>query len=251
MRPSLVPGRWPGALLATVGLVLAWPAIFWPALVITYGVPDDVTLNSPPLPPLAQGIWSWGKYAQLGDLGPDMTFEMSNTMGLLVVVGSLALGCGAAAAWALVAGETGRSLGIAGVAFAAAVQLASSALWIGQRQAGSFGDGNALDLVEQQVSGWLQLGSAAGLLAALVLMLWRPARSLLLPLLLPLWQTYGVGRRTGVTEERADGPQPPQLGTAVLREPGGPGRARLHDDRPSVGFSDDERAAGGRSRELD
>lgn len=247
MRLSLVPGRWPGAVLATVGLVLAWPAIFWPALVITYGVPDDVTLNSSPLPPLAQGIWSWGKFAQLGDLGPDVTFEMSNTMGLLVVVGSLALGCGAAAAWALVAGETGRSLGIAGVAFAAAVQLASSALWVGQRQAGSFGDGDALDLVEQQVSGWLQLGSTAGLLAALVLMLWRPLRSLLFP----LWQIYRLGRRTGVTEEPADGPQPSQPGTAVLREPGGPGRARLHDDRPSVGFSDDEHTTGGRSRDLD
>lgn len=247
MRPTPVAGRWPGAVLAAVGLVLAWPAIFWPALVITYGLPNDVSINSSPPPPLAQGIWSWGKFAQLGDLGPDMTFEMSNTFGLLVFVGSLALGFGAVAAWALVAGETGRSLGIAGVAFAAAVQLASSAQWVGQRQSGSFGDGNALDLVEQHMSGWLQLGSAATLLAALVLMLWTPVWAWLLP----LWQTYGVGRRTVVTEAPADGPQPGPLGTAVMREPDDSGRARPHDDRPSVGFSDDERGAGRRSRERD
>ena len=135
MKRTPVAGRWPGAGLAAVGLLLAAPAIFWPVLVITYGLPDDVPLDtSNSLPPLAQGIWGWGKYAQLGDVGPDMMFEMSNTMGLVIFAGSLTLGAGAVAAWALVAGEGGRSLGIAGIAVAVAVQLASSAQWVGQRQ---------------------------------------------------------------------------------------------------------------------
>ncbi len=248
MRPTLVPGRWPGAALAAVGLLLALPAIFWPVLVITYALPDDVSLNTAnSLPPFAQGIWGWGKYAQLGDLGPDMMFEMSNTIGLVIFAGSLTLGAGAIAAWALAAGESGRSLGIAGVAVAAAVQLASSAQWVGQRQSGSFGDGNALDLIEQQASGWLQLGSAAALVAAVGVMLWRPVWALLLP----VWQIYGVGRRTGATEAPAGDPQPLPLGTAVRRELDDSGRVRPHDDRPSVGFSEDERGTGLHSREPD
>ena len=249
MRRTPVAGRWPGAGLAAVGLLLAAPAIFWPVLVITYGLPDDVPLDtSNSLPPLAQGIWGWGKYAQLGDVGPDMMFEMSNTMGLVIFAGSLTLGAGAVAAWALVAGEGGRSLGIAGIAVAVAVQLASSAQWVGQRQSESFGDGNALDLVEQQVSGWLQLGSAATLVAALGVMLWRPVWALVLP----AWQTYGVGRRTEASEVSAGDPRPVPLRAAVMREPDDSGRARPPGDRPSVGFSDEERGgAGRRSRERD
>ncbi|MEO5745590.1 MAG: hypothetical protein ABIQ53_13515 [Terracoccus sp.] len=248
MRPTLVPGRWPGAVLAAVGLLLGLPAIFWPVLVIAYRVPDDVSLDtSNSLPPFAQGIWGWGKYAQLGNVGPDMMFEVSNTIGLVIFAGSLTLGAGAVAAWALVAGEGGRSLGIAGIAGAAAVQLASSAQWVGQRQSGSFGDGGASDLTEQQAAGWLQLGSAATLVAALGVMLWRPVWALVLP----VWQTYGVGRRTEATEVSAGDPRPVPLGTAVMREPDDSGRVRPPDDRPSVGFSDDERGAGRRSRELD
>ena len=61
MRPTPVAGRWPGAVLAAVGLVLAWPAIFWPALVITYGVPNDVSINSSPLPPVGAGHLELGQ----------------------------------------------------------------------------------------------------------------------------------------------------------------------------------------------
>lgn len=241
MRPALVPGRWPAAVLAAVGVLLALPSLIWPVLVITYPLPEDATLDAAySMAPFSQGIWGWGKYAQLGDLGPDMGFEMSNTLGLLILAGSLTLGAGAVAAWALLAGEPGRSLGIAGVAFAAAVQLALSAQWVGQRQSGSFGvDGDALSLIEQQAAGWLQLGSVAALAAALGFMLW----SLGWVGVVPSWRRLTGSEREApsvLADAGDEATAPPLLGSARLRGPGEiDRRARMVEGR-TVGFSEDE-----------
>ncbi len=243
MRPTLVPGRWPGALLAAVGVLLAVPTVIWPVVIIGYATPDEGGYSGSPF---GQGIWSWGKYSQLGAETNGSVFEMSNTVGLVCLILLLVVGVGSTLAWAVVDGPPGEALGLAGTCLAAAAQLTSLSQWAGQQLSGFYDGDNGIG-IDVRAAGWLQIASAVILVVAVAFMVWRPVWSLLGP----AWQTYGAGRRTEATPVPADGPKASQLGTAAMREPGGRGRAQLHDDRPSVGFSDDERATGGRSRELD
>ena len=232
MRAALVPGRRPGAALAVAGLLLALPSVVWPVLVITYSPSVDPTDAGDGL---GQGVWSWGRYAQLGDPHGGPVFDVSNATGLLFLVVTLVVGLGGALAWALVDGSPGAALGLAGTCVAAAAQLSSPSQWAGEKLSGFYGDESG-DGVRIGLAGWLQIASAVTLVLAVGFMVWRPLRALLAP----VWQTYGVGRRTEAEEVPADDPNRQQLGTAALREPDDASRWRPHDDRPSVGFSDED-----------
>ncbi|MDN5766270.1 MAG: hypothetical protein L0H96_16960 [Humibacillus sp.] len=236
MRPALVPGRWPGAVLAALGVLLALPSVVWPVLGTTTFAEYDVTYSGPSS---TQVIWSWGKFALAG-LGEPPTspmYEVTNTLGLLSVIVSLVIGAGAVAVWAFVRYEPGRSLGIAGTAFLAAAQVVFIAQWMGRRQSGSVGE-DASTLVEQQPAGWLQVASAVVLLVAAGVMLRRPARGWPVP----------TRRRPAGTESHVapvlvrsgDAPgAPPVVGGARRREFGEAGGRACSVDGPVVGFSDD------------
>lgn len=45
MRPALVPGRWPGAARAAVGVLLALPTVTWPVVIIGYDPPDGIGVD--------------------------------------------------------------------------------------------------------------------------------------------------------------------------------------------------------------
>ena len=244
MRLALVPGRWPGALLAVVGLLLALPSLIWPVLVVRFAFTND---GSSTVVSSGQGIWSWGKYAQLGDEGPGVASGVASTVGLGWLWVSLAVGAGGVAAWALLPRERGRALGICGTSFVAAGQVASSAQWAGQRRNGFFGEEDAVNVIEQQLTGWLQLASAVVLLAAVGFMTWRPVWAWLVP----RWRGRGAGGDVVASERPPDPAEPPPLGAAVLRVPCDPERSRPSNDRRSVGFSDEEGDTGRRSRGLD
>ncbi|MDN5778589.1 MAG: hypothetical protein L0H96_16970, partial [Humibacillus sp.] len=231
MRPTLVPGRWPGAVIATAGGLLALPTFVWPVLVITYSPSGDPTDAGKGL---SQGVWSWGRYAQLGDPHGGPVFDVSNTTGLVFLLVTCVVGLGGALAWALVDGAPGAALGLAGTCVAAAGQLSSPSQWAGEKLSGFYGDESG-DGVSIELAGWLQIASVVVLVVAIGFMLWRPVSMLLRP----VWQNVGAGRPAEASDEAADGPPPMPQGTAVLRERD-ENRRRPHDDRPSVGFSDDD-----------
>lgn len=233
MTPALVRGRSPGAVLAAVGVLLALPTIFWPVMVTTYVSPDA---SDDTVPSLAQGLWSWGKVAELSQPLQGTPFELSNVFGLVFLVLSLVVGAGGGAAWAFVARGPGRSLGGAGVTFVTAVQLTLLAQWWGQRQIAVYGDSASVE-VSLQVAGWLQLASVVALLVALGCMLRRPLRACLAPTLRRL---NGQRPDTTVVLERA-----PDRG--LVQHPTGSARLRHADDGdersrpvqgPTVGFSE-------------
>lgn len=231
MRPTLVPGRWPGAVIATVGGLLALPTFVWPVLVTTYSPSGDTTDAGKGL---SQGVWSWGRYAQLGDPHGGPVFDVSNTTGLVFLLVTLVVGLGGAVAWALVDGAPGAALGLAGTCVAAAGQLSSPSQWAGEKLSGFYGDQSG-DGVRIQLAGWLQIASVVMLVVAIGFMVWRPGWALLGP----VWQTFVTRRAAETSDVPADDPRAPQLGTAVPREPDDAGGRRPHDHRPSVGFSDE------------
>lgn len=241
MRPALVPRRWPGAALAAVGVLLAVPTVIWPVVIIGYAPPDEGGYSGSPF---GQGIWSWGKYSQLGAELNGTVFEMSNTVGMVLLILSLFVGVGSALAWAIVDGVPGEALGLAGTCLAAAAQLSSLSQWAGQQLSGFYDGDNGIG-VDVRAAGWLQIASAVLLVVAVAFMVWRPVWALLGP----KWQTFRARRPVEAGHVLAD--DPPPLGTAVMREPDDSGDVRPRDDQPSVGFSDEERGTRRRSRELD
>ena len=244
MRPALVAGRGPGAVLAALGVLLALPSVVWPVLGTTTFAAYDVTYSGPSS---TQVIWSWGKFALagLGEPPSSPMYEVTNTLGLLSVIVSLLIGAGAVAVWAFARYELGRSLGIAGTAFLASAQVVFIAQWMGRRQSGSVGEG-ASTLVEQQPAGWLQVASAVVLLVAVGFMLWRPLRAWLVPTCRPM--TGGAPGTTGVPEFAREGePTPHPIGPARMRGADDAGEPSRPVTGPTVGFSDEE-AHGRRAR---
>lgn len=240
MRPALVPGRWPGAALAAVGVLLAVPTVVWPVVIIGYAPPDEGGYSGSPF---GQGIWSWGKYSQLGAEGGVTSFEMTNTAGLVFLILSLAVGAGAVLAWAIVDGVPGEALGLAGTCLAVAVQLSSLSQWAGQQLSGFYDGDNGIG-IELRAAGWLQIASALLLVVAIGVMVSRPVWALLDP----VWQAFRA-RRGAEADDVLGGNRPPTLGTAALSQPEPADRDRRHDGRPSVGFSDDDNnSAGGLRR---
>lgn len=231
MRPALIAGRWPGAALAAVGMLLALPTLVWPVLVIIFSTSGDSADGGE----FRQGLWSWGRYAQLGDPNGEPVFDMSNTVGLIFLLVTLVVGLGGAVAWSLLDGAPGLTLGLAGTCLAAAAQLSSVSQWAGDKLSGFYGDESGGG-VEVELTGWLQIASAAVLVVAVGFMVWRPVWSLLGP----IWRAWGAARRAEAMAAPDDDQPSPQLGTAVLRRPHDASRAGRHDDRPSVGFSDDD-----------
>lgn len=232
MRPALVPGRWPGAVIAAGGGLLALPTLVWPVLVVTYSQSGDTTDAGEGL---RQGVWSWGRYAQLGDPHGGPMFDVSNTAGLLFLVVTLFVGLGGALAWALVDGAPGAALGLASTCVAAAAQLSSPSQWAGEKLSGFYG-GESGDGVRIELTGWLQIASSGMLVLAVGFMLARPVRALLVP----VWQVYDARRRAEASDEPDHASPPPPSGVAVLREGDDVGLEGRLESRPSVGFSDDD-----------
>lgn len=232
MKPGLVPGRWPGATLAALGVLSALPGLVWPVLITTY--PSDDTFESAPW---VQHIWAWGKVLLVSEPTDEASPPASNTLGLVVFLVALVVGAGAAAAWALVGREEGRALGVAGTTFLAATQLVFSAQWEGQRQGVFFGlAGNDLS-VEHQPAGWSQLASAALLLIALGFMLWRPVKAWSAP----TWRRLnGAEPETGqaLTEQSDEATRASPMGSARLRGADEIGRRAHPAEGQTVEFSD-------------
>lgn len=234
MRPALVPGRWPGAVLAAVGVLLAVPTVIWPVVIIGYAAPDEGGYSGSPF---GQGIWSWGKYSQLGAELNGSVFEMSNTVGLVFLISSLVVGLGSALAWAVVDGVPGEALGLAGACLAAAAQLSSLSQWGGQQLSGFYDGDNGIG-VEVRTAGWLQIASAVLLVVAIGFMLWRLVRAWLVPTLRRLTgDAPGATVVPGVSRDAESSPHP--IGHARMREADDAGEPSRPVVGPTVGFSDE------------
>lgn len=230
----MVSGRWPGAALAAVGVLLAVPSIVWPVLVIRYVSPYDESYSGSPF---GQGIWGWGKYAQLSEEGNDSAFAVVNTVGLVFLVASLAVGLGGVLAWAFFAGSVGRSVGLAATCFAAVAQLGLLSQWAGQQLSGFYSGGNGIG-AGLEPSGWLHVAAGGVLVVAIGFMLWRPLRAWLVPTLRRLTGgAPGAAVVPEVSHGRESSPHP--IGQARRRA------ADDHDEPsrpvagPTVGFSDE------------
>ncbi|MDN5766271.1 MAG: hypothetical protein L0H96_16965 [Humibacillus sp.] len=243
MRPVLVPGRWPGSAFAAVGVLLAVPTVVWPVVIIGYAPPDEGGYSGSPF---GQGIWSWGKYSQLGAETNSSVFEMSNTAGLVFLIVSLVVGVGSALAWGVVEGMPGAALGLAGTCLAAAAQLSSLSQWAGQQLSDFYPGDNGIG-VEVRTAGWLQLASAVMFVVAIGFMLWRPLRAWLVPTFRRL--TGGAPGSTDIPVVARDGESSPHpIGPARMQEADRAGEPSRPVTGPTVSFSDevagDHRARG-------
>lgn len=234
MRLTLVPGRWPGAVFAAAGVLLALPSLFWPVVVFTSINPAE---NEIPARSFTQGLYSWGKFLELTRPSEGTPFEVPNTLSLVVLVMSLTIGAGGAVAWGALGREPGRSLGITGASFVTATQLVFVAQWLAQRQNG-WNEENDSYQVELQPAGWLQAASLVVLLVAIGLMLWQPLRAVSAP----VWRRWNGQESEAVTSSAGfvgEEVRPPP--TALARRRDGAGDADQVSPRangPTVGFSD-------------
>ena len=216
VRP--VAGRWPAALVALLGVVLAVPSLVGPTWLQTVSDRQRGELLS------QQWQWSWGRVDLTGLTGVELDL-VPNPVGLAVAVALLVLGALAAAVWALARGAV---VVLAPIALAL---LAGRLLTtVSERHGRAFREEIASEAGLSVTSGsttagWLETASAVVLLAALVLMVVGLVR--------------GAPRPEPAEAARRDPDEPAMRHTgaassaAALRPKG----ARL--DGPEVGLSDE------------
>lgn len=255
---SVVRGRLPAAVTALVGVLLAVPTIFWPVMVFAFPSFGETDEGEPFQN--GQAIWSWGKFAPLVSDGLQLDSGPANLLHLALLVALLVVGLAGAAAWAFVPGSNGRVVGAAATAVTLGTVLTMSVDRLGAVLSGLYGTEQGVSTTVTS-TGWLEIASGAVLLAALLLMLWRPllavarlgwararaasgapsggARAVLIEDPDAVDPPGDADRAR--TEADAAGPRP-SVGTAVLQD--GPAAPRGRRERhrpggPSVGFSDD------------
>jgi hypothetical protein len=239
IRTRLVAGRLTAGLVGLVGVLLAVPTVV---------LPTHAILQKPPAPlepdgsPFRLSVWSWGRIADT-TANTDGQIDVGNTTGLLILAVALAVGLAGVAAYAFRAGTDGRILGVAGLAWVASQVVGALGRRVGDTLSGIFGDGDQLD-VETLPAGYLEVGSAVLLLAALGLVVMRPVAALARPAVV---RARSLGRRAATRETSgaagAAEAAAPRIGIATIRDvPGGSDQraaARRDHAGTGVGFSDD------------
>lgn len=179
MGIRLVRGRALGGSLAAFGALALSASIFWPTTRTTQkGVAFE---EGGPGQDMVSVTWSWGKWAL--EEAPEGMHppDVSNTLGLVVLVVVVLVGAAGSAAWLLVAGVHGRLFGVAGTALVAASAAQTVLQRLGQSLMISDSDENYVQATT--VAGRFEQLAVALLFLALLVMLWRS----LLGVGRPLW----------------------------------------------------------------
>ena len=248
-RVPLVEGRLAGTLLVLVGLGCAVPAAFWPTHTLTFPRGPDAGV----VVPQVVGLWSWGRIAEVGPETSDLGLDFGNPAGLTLFVIALVAGAAACACHGLRPGPDGVLLGVVGTVWPLAHLGADLGQTAGRLGTGFYGDSDVLRATT--VAGALQFVGVALLLAALTVMVWRPA----LRLAVAGWAkgAEAARRHRGRTQtDDAEGSRSaPRVGIATIRDvdpgrgPVGPGRwGRRGDGADAVGFSDEPGTDPGKGR---
>ena len=217
VRP--VAGRWPAALVALLGVVLAVPSLVGPSWLQTVSDRQRGELLS------QQWQWSWGRVDLTGLTGVELDL-VPNPVGLAVAVALLVLGAVAVAVWTLARGAVVVLAPIA-LALLAGRLLTTSAERHGRAFREEIASEAGLGITSGSTNaGWLETASAAVLLTALALMVVRLSR--------------GAPRPEPAETARHDPDEPAARHTGAVSSPAAlrPKGARL--DGPEVGLSDEE-----------
>ncbi|MBW8729691.1 MAG: hypothetical protein JF622_01540 [Terrabacter sp.] len=239
-RTHVVAGRLAAALVGLVGVLLAFPMLVLPTHAILQKPPDTA---EPDTPPFRLSAWSWGHIADT-TASTDGQIDVGNTTGLVILVVALAAGLAGVVAYAFRAGTDGRILGVAGLAWAASQVVGGLGHRVGDTVSGLFGDDDQL-VVETLPAGYLEVASAALLVASLGLLVLRPVAALTRSAVV---RAQALARRGGTHDEASDAAGTPEsaaprVGIATIRDvpaaPGARAAGRREHAGTGVGFSDD------------
>jgi hypothetical protein len=244
-RVPVVRGRLVGTVLVLAGVLCAAPTAIWPTHTISYLPLPDVG-GSAPVQEIA--FWSWGRIANIGVDAGENRLDLGNPAGLLLLGVALLVGVAAGACYALRRGSDGVLLGIAGTSWLTGHVSADLGQTAGRLWSDFYGGADGIWRATTVV-GLLQLAAIAMLVAALVVMGWRPVLRVLAATAPMVEEVARRVRRRAPVEEAGPAESEPRVGIATMRDvdpgrepvvrPGWPPGHWSGGGDAGVGFSDD------------
>lgn len=250
-RLPVVRGRLAGTVLVLVAVLCAAPATVWPVHTVVYQPPPDEAYSAPSQ---HLALWSWGRLAYLGTDAAQESLDLGNPTGLVLLVAVLLVGVAAGACYGLRRGSDGVLLGAVGTSWLAAHLAADAGQTSGRLWSGFYGTDEGMVRATTAV-GVLHFAAIALLLAALVVMAWRPVLRLVSATATKVEEVARRARKRAADDEAGAAESLPRVGIARMRdvEPGRepfvrPGRSTGHwsdGGDAGVGFSDEPGRDGG------